>query len=659
MKRIIKITSIALLSVLSTLSIANEDGFNIADELQYDSSKQKSEISISISPLEAWNNYLTKHNLNDGFNERNGRVFFVGFGSEVVGNGGSIVKSPGFLDARTSAYGIALLAAKAELANNLSSELSSERALTMFKISEDAAPAFREKVIKPLSLMDKAHKLTDLALDDQIKKFDPEWTGENKNKEEKLTALRKYILIYSENLSQKTKQFLQGATPVFNAEGPNHRGNYSVGVGIVWSAKSTKVAEAVYNPYSKTPKGKKKLLTIKDQLKNLNDKELASTYGSRIWWDEKGSPVVVSFASTDDQGFDTTAKRLTSMTARNQISIFVAEQIVADFKNKEAIIELAEKSDIITYEIESGDSEVLKSVEKNAEINPSPDTLKIIQDKFLQKSFLLENNIPVPEFIQIENIEQVKEGLKKFGYPALLKARRDAYDGKGNYKINSENEIQKAFDYFKGQKLLLEKYVPFKMEVSIIASRNTKGQIKTYPLVENIHEENILRQTIAPARVSKIVADNASIIAEKTMSVLKGAGIFGIEMFVTDNDEITINEIAPRVHNSGHHTLHSSNTSQFEQHLRAILGIELNNTDLIHNTVMHNILGSKEFQGEYIPLKIDSKNVFLKMYGKEISKPLRKLGHVNLVANEGETIDDLLEKLKIIKEQTIIQPKIK
>ena len=134
-------------------------------------------------------------------------------------------------------------------------------------------------------------------------------------------------------------------------------------------------------------------------------------------------------------------------------SLVGAEQIVADFKNKEAIIELAEKSDIITYEIESGDSEVLKSVEKNAEINPSPDTLKIIQDKFLQKSFLLENNIPVPEFIQIENIEQVKEGLKKFGYPALLKARRDAYDGKGNYKINSENEIQKAFDYFKGQKL--------------------------------------------------------------------------------------------------------------------------------------------------------------------------------------------------------------
>ena len=334
-----------------------------------------------------------------------------------------------------------------------------------------------------------------------------------------------------------------------------------------------------------------------------------------------------------------------------------AEQIIGDFKDKDAIIDLANKSDIITYEIESGDSQVLKSVEKDAEINPSPDTLRIIQDKFLQKLFLLENNIPVPEFIEIRNLDDVKEGLKKFGYPALLKARRDAYDGRGNFKINSEDEIQNAFDYFKGQKLLLEKYVPFKMEVSVIASRNTKGQIKTYPLVENIHEENILRQTIAPARVSDKVAQNAEKIAEKTMSVLKGAGVFGIEMFVTEDEEITINEIAPRVHNSGHHTLQSSNTSQFEQHLRAILGIELNSTELVHNTVMYNILGSKDFQGKYKPLTINAKNVFLKMYGKEISKPLRKLGHVNLVANEGETIDMLLEKLESIKQQTIIQPK--
>lgn len=332
-----------------------------------------------------------------------------------------------------------------------------------------------------------------------------------------------------------------------------------------------------------------------------------------------------------------------------------AEQIIADFKDKNAIIELANKSDIITYEIESGDSIVLKNVEKKAEINPSPETLRIIQDKFLQKSFLKENNIPVPEFIKIENIEELKMGLRNFGYPALLKARRDAYDGRGNYKIDSEKDIQKALDYFNGQNLLLEKFVKFKMEVSVIASRNTKGQIKTYPLVENIHEQNILRETIAPARVSHEITKKAEVIAEKTMQVLKGAGIFGIEMFVTQEDDIVINEIAPRVHNSGHYTLQSTKTSQFEQHLRAILGLDLGDTELLHPTIMYNILGDVSFEGKYATINISEENVFLKMYGKEISKPLRKLGHFNLVAKEGETIEELLKKIEKIKEKVIVK----
>jgi len=238
----------------------------------------------------------------------------------------------------------------------------------------------------------------------------------------------------------------------------------------------------------------------------------------------------------------------------------------------------------------------------------------------------------------------------------MLKAKRDAYDGRGNFKINSEDEIQTAYDYFNGQPLLLEKFVPFIMEVSVIASRNTKGQIKTFPLVENIHEENILRETIAPARVSKEISKKAEKIAEKTMSVLKGAGIFGIEMFVTENDEIMINEIAPRAHNSGHHTLQSSKTSQFEQHLRAILGMDLGDTTLEHPTIMYNILGSKSFEGKYLPITLSESNVFLKMYGKEISKPSRKLGHFNLVAKENETIDQLLEKLDLLKDKVITQP---
>ena len=332
-----------------------------------------------------------------------------------------------------------------------------------------------------------------------------------------------------------------------------------------------------------------------------------------------------------------------------------AEQIVADFKDKDAIIELSQKSDIITYEIESGDSQVLKSVEKDAEINPSPETLKIIQDKLLQKRFLAENQIPVPEFIEITNLEDVYKTLEEYGYPALLKARRDAYDGRGNYKIDTKEDVQKAFDYFKGQKLLLEKFVPFKMEVSVIAARNTKGEIKTFPLVENIHEHNILRQTIAPARVSEKITKNAEEIAEKTMNVLKGAGVFGIEMFVTQDDKVLINEIAPRVHNSGHHSLESSATSQFEQHLRAILGLELGDTTLIHKTIMYNILGSQGFQGEYKPLEIKENNLFLKMYGKKVSKPLRKLGHFNLVGKDDETVEELLSKLEALKPKSLVE----
>ena len=332
-----------------------------------------------------------------------------------------------------------------------------------------------------------------------------------------------------------------------------------------------------------------------------------------------------------------------------------AEQIVADFKDKDAIIDLSQKSDIITYEIESGDSQVLKSVEKDSEINPSPETLKIIQDKLLQKRFLAENEIPVPEFIEINSLEDVYKGLAEYGYPALLKARRDAYDGRGNYKIDTKEDVQKAFDYFKGQKLLLEKFVPFKMEVSVIAARNTKGEIKTFPLVENIHEHNILRQTIAPARVSEKITKNAEKIAEKTMNVLKGAGVFGIEMFVTQDDQVLINEIAPRVHNSGHHSLESSATSQFEQHLRAILGLELGDTRLIHKTIMYNILGSEGFEGEYKPLEINENNVFLKMYGKKVSKPLRKLGHFNLVGKNNETVKELLSKLEVLKPKALVE----
>lgn len=333
-----------------------------------------------------------------------------------------------------------------------------------------------------------------------------------------------------------------------------------------------------------------------------------------------------------------------------------AEQIVADFKNRDAIVALAKKSDVVTYEIESGDSEVLKSVEGEAEINPSPDTLRIIQDKLLQKSFLAEHGIPVPEFVRVDGLGDLRDGLAVFGCPALLKARRDAYDGRGNFKIDSPDQAEKAFGHLGGRGLMLERFVPFRMEVSVIASRSTRGEIMTYPLVENIHEHNILRETIAPARVPAQVAQRAEEIARDVMRVLKGAGVFGIEMFLTRDDKVIINEIAPRVHNSGHHTLQSSKTSQFEQHLRAILGLGLGDTGLVRPTVMYNILGSESFEGRYQPMSISEPGAYLKMYGKEFSRPLRKLGHVNLVAQNGETLSHLLERLPEIGRKLETKP---
>jgi len=339
-------------------------------------------------------------------------------------------------------------------------------------------------------------------------------------------------------------------------------------------------------------------------------------------------------------------------------SLVGAKQIIADFNDEKAIIELASKVDILTYEIESGNSDVLKSLETTTKINPSPDTLKKIQDKLVQKTFLAENQLPVPEFVEVISFDDLQQKIKKFGFPSLLKTRRYAYDGRGNFKINNEKDLKTAYIEFRDQSLMLEKYIDFRMEVSVIAARNTMGEIVTYPLVENIHEENILRTTIAPARVNKEIIENAEQVAKKTMDVLKGAGVFGIEMFVTKDDQILINEIAPRVHNSGHHTLQSSETSQFEQHLRAILGLNLGSTQLLKNTIMWNLLGPKNFTGKYKPVTIEpQKGVFLKMYNKMESKPKRKLGHLNVVdLDNSENIDTLLKKVENLKKSIIIEP---
>jgi 5-(carboxyamino)imidazole ribonucleotide synthase len=334
-----------------------------------------------------------------------------------------------------------------------------------------------------------------------------------------------------------------------------------------------------------------------------------------------------------------------------------AEQIMADFKDESSIRELAERSDIITYEIESGNSSVLKNLESTCEINPSPETLSIIQDKLTQKKLLDDNGIPVAKFSEISTKNDLDSKINEFGLPILLKTRRGAYDGRGNFKINSVEQVSDALKIFDGKSLMVEQFVEFEMEISVIAARSTTGEIQTFPVVENIHDDNILKMTIAPARISTEISKKAEDIAHKTMEVLHGAGVFGIEMFVTKNKQVLINEIAPRVHNSGHHTLQSSKTSQFEQHLRAILGMKLGDTELTDTTIMYNILGPPNFVGEYNVPIINLDNVFLKMYGKLESKPQRKIGHVNIVDSNKLGIEKLLEQIEILKDDLLIKPK--
>lgn len=328
-------------------------------------------------------------------------------------------------------------------------------------------------------------------------------------------------------------------------------------------------------------------------------------------------------------------------------SPFIREQIVADFKDEEKIKELADKVDVITFEIELANSHVLKEIENLGKVvAPSPESLHTIQDKFRQKTFLKEKEILVPDFMKIESRDDLLEGLKNFGMPALLKATQDSYDGRGNFVIKSEEDVDKALEIFKNRSLMLEKFIEFDKEISIMAARSKNGEIKTYPPSENIHKENILHMTIAPASISDEVALKAKKTAEKIMEVFGGAGVFGIEMFVTKDSRVLVNEIAPRVHNSGHHTIEACATSQFEQHIRAITGMDLGETNLINNAIMCNILGT-DFEGKYDVHHEDlPENATVHIYGKEIAKPKRKLGHVTILAADkvsGQAIRNMIE----------------
>ncbi len=247
------------------------------------------------------------------------------------------------------------------------------------------------------------------------------------------------------------------------------------------------------------------------------------------------------------------------------------EFVLGSFKDKDKILELADKVDVVTFEIESANAEALEILEKNGkEVHPSPATLKIIKDKYNQKVFLKERGIAIADFMIIDSGEDAEKAGGNFGYPFLLKTRFDAYDGRGNFVVKNKEEIKDAFLKFGEVKLYAEKFFPFVKELAVVSVRGKDGMIVTFPVVETIHKNNICHIVRSPAPMAKGVSDSAGDLAHKVLDALAGVGVFAVEMFLVENGEVVVNEIAPRVHNSGHLTIEAFEMSQFEAHVRAI-----------------------------------------------------------------------------------------
>lgn len=317
----------------------------------------------------------------------------------------------------------------------------------------------------------------------------------------------------------------------------------------------------------------------------------------------------------------------------------------------ETVYRFGKNCDVISIEIENVNTEALqKLADEGKEVFPQPQIIKMIQDKRLQKEFYKYNNIPTADFILTSNKEEVKAN---FGFlPAVNKLGREGYDGRGVQILKTKEDIEKAFD----APGLLEKLIDFEQELSVIVARNKKGETVSFPAVEcSFHPTaNLVEFLFAPANISTKIEEKAKTLAFQVIEKLGMVGILAVEMFVTKSGEILVNEIAPRPHNSGHHTIEANFTSQFEQHLRSVLNMPLGNTGLRCPAAMVNLLGEDGFTGDAIIEGMDEaisqKGVYVHLYGKKTTKPFRKMGHVTILDEEVSVLKKrALEIKEIIK----------
>ena len=343
--------------------------------------------------------------------------------------------------------------------------------------------------------------------------------------------------------------------------------------------------------------------------------------------------------------------------AKNSPASQVSFQVsTASYEDEKALIEFAKDVDVVTYEFENIPTSTLDILEKIVPIRPGREALRISQDRIIEKDFLSDLGLKTAPYQLVEDLSSLQTASKNIGLPAILKTTRLGYDGKGQVRLSENSNLEEEYRKLENHSLVYEGFVDFEFEVSVIAARNLSGQVACYDPGQNIHVNGILHTTTVPSQLNSKQTIDAVLIASKILESLNYVGVLGVELFHTKAGLI-VNEIAPRVHNSGHHTLQSCNTSQFEQHLRAILGMDLGDSSIKTPTIMYNILGPKTFQGEYNVLFKKQDNIHLKMYGKLESKPQRKIGHVNVVDVENRGMGELLKQVEDLKKNLVIEPK--
>ncbi len=307
-----------------------------------------------------------------------------------------------------------------------------------------------------------------------------------------------------------------------------------------------------------------------------------------------------------------------------------------DLLDFDTVYNFGKKVDVLTIEIENVNIDALDKLEAEGHtIYPKPENLRTIQNKARQKVFYHDHNIPTADFSRFASLEELKHSIDNgaVNFPFVWKSARFGYDGNGVKIVKSITDLNNL----PTDECIAEKLIPFKNELAVIVARNTNGEVKTYPVVEmEFHPEaNQVEYVICPARIEENVAKKAREIALKVADIFDFVGLLAVEMFQTENDDILVNEVAPRTHNSGHYSIEASYTNQFEQHLRSILNLPLGNTDSKLAGIMVNLVGAEGHTGEVVYknieeiLKIDG--VTPHLYGKKTTKPFRKMGHVTIV----------------------------